>query len=302
MSVRSSISEINVEVKRRSTDSRIEFVEGSRPPRVRKVGYNSYLNGYLYVGDEVISLNDEVIRTAEDFYRIVGARSREPVRLLIRVRRDCFYRITIKRVEGEQGKREVLDLEIKWRRGGMPLGVTMEHDMGNIKICKIDPGSIAETNFKFGDVITHIDGSTVADTTEARNAILHAINANSKVTIRILRTESLGDSSYLPADVQDIVNKQRNFHRFSHKCDSAYVPLRSLDASENITTVRKKDLMKVRKAKETTSATTSIGSLTVSFASLEDVTDIPVTRSYMEKTPERSGSKPYGLLPDGGRS
>lgn len=55
-----SISEVNVEAKRRSKDPRIEFVEGTRPPRVQKVGYNSYLNGRLYVGDEVIRLNDTV--------------------------------------------------------------------------------------------------------------------------------------------------------------------------------------------------------------------------------------------------
>ncbi|CAK5058259.1 unnamed protein product [Meloidogyne enterolobii] len=121
-----SVSEINVDVKRKQYDPRIEFVERSRPPKVKKVGYNSYLNGILYVGDEVIGLNDEEIRTADDFNRIACARSTEPVRLRIRVRRDCYYKITIKRVEGEQGNGEVLDLEIKWRRGGMPLGVSME--------------------------------------------------------------------------------------------------------------------------------------------------------------------------------
>jgi hypothetical protein len=55
-----SVNEVNIEVKRRSADPRIEFVDGSRPPRVRKVGYNSYLNGHLYVGDEIIQLNDKV--------------------------------------------------------------------------------------------------------------------------------------------------------------------------------------------------------------------------------------------------
>uniref|UniRef100_A0A1I8BW08 PDZ domain-containing protein n=1 Tax=Meloidogyne hapla TaxID=6305 RepID=A0A1I8BW08_MELHA len=225
MSVRSSISEINVEVKRRSTDSRIEFVEGSRPPRVRKVGYNSYLNGYLYVGDEVISLNDEVIRTAEDFYRIVGARSREPVRLLIRVRRDCFYRITIKRVEGEQGKREVLDLEIKWRRGGMPLGVSMNDTRvsrsSGVTIGEIDAGSIADGNFHYGDIMTHVNGKRISDTKSARAAILEGINNNNSLTIRVERPAKLDDDSHLPADVTKIIKRQINFHRHAHKYSAA---------------------------------------------------------------------------------
>ena len=55
-----SVTEINVEVRRKQYDPKIEFVERSRPPKVKKVGYNSYLNGSLYVGDEVIGLNDEV--------------------------------------------------------------------------------------------------------------------------------------------------------------------------------------------------------------------------------------------------
>uniref|UniRef100_A0A1I8AXC7 NR LBD domain-containing protein n=1 Tax=Meloidogyne hapla TaxID=6305 RepID=A0A1I8AXC7_MELHA len=75
----------------------------------------------------VISFKE--ITTAEDFYRIVGARDKEPAKLRIRVRRDTFYIITIRKMEGEyQGKDkwELFDFEIEWRRGGMPLGVSIK--------------------------------------------------------------------------------------------------------------------------------------------------------------------------------
>ena len=58
----------------------------------------------------------------------MGVSIREPEKLRIQVRRDTFYRITIRKLEGEyEGKDEweLFDFEIKWRRGGMPLGVNM---------------------------------------------------------------------------------------------------------------------------------------------------------------------------------
>nr|CAD2187788.1 unnamed protein product [Meloidogyne enterolobii] len=167
MSIRGSITEVSVQVTRRSTEPRVEFIEGSRPPRVRKMSFESYLYGRVYVGDEIIGLNDEEITTAEDFYRIVGASIREPEKLRIQVRRDTFYRITIRKLEGEyQGKDEweLFDFEIKWRRGGMPLGVNMKEVQDNVTICGTEAGSIADGNFHYGDVITRVNGKKVDDT------------------------------------------------------------------------------------------------------------------------------------------
>ncbi|KAL7070693.1 hypothetical protein ACQ4LE_009688 [Meloidogyne hapla] len=178
MSVRGSIVEINIEVSRRFIEPGIEFVEGSSPPRVRKMSYDSCLYGRVYVGDEIIRLNDEEITTAEDFYRIVGARDKEPAKLRIRVRRDTFYIITIRKMEGEyQGKDkwELFDFEIEWRRGGMPLGVSIKEIQSKITICGAEAGSIADGNFHYGDVITRVNGNKVDDTKEVKSAILEGI-------------------------------------------------------------------------------------------------------------------------------
>uniref|UniRef100_A0A914NV52 PDZ domain-containing protein n=1 Tax=Meloidogyne incognita TaxID=6306 RepID=A0A914NV52_MELIC len=109
--------------------------------------------------------------------------------------------------KAEQGRGEVLDLEINLRRGGMPLGVSMEDSRGRITISEIQAGSIADGNFHYGDVMTHVNGKRVTDIKSARPAILEAINNNKSLTIRVERPEQLGEVSHLPADVARIIKQ-----------------------------------------------------------------------------------------------
>uniref|UniRef100_A0A914MDM7 PDZ domain-containing protein n=1 Tax=Meloidogyne incognita TaxID=6306 RepID=A0A914MDM7_MELIC len=294
MSVRSSVTEINVEVRRKQYDPKIEFVERSRPPKVKKVGYNSYLNGSLYVGDEVIGLNDEEIRTADDFNRIVCARSNEPARLRIRVRRDCYYKINIKRVEGEQGKGEVLDLEIKWRRGGMPLGVSMEDSRGRITISEIQAGSIADGNFHYGDVMTHVNGKRVTDIKSARPAILEAINNNKSLTIRVERPEQLGEVSHLPADVAKIIKRQINFHRHAHKYSAAITSAEREATTSSILSRITEGLTGRTSSRSSRRSSPEVGTarVTIQRPSSGDVRAIPAdTNADLKRTPPRPGSQ-----------
>ncbi|KAF7633923.1 PDZ domain-containing protein [Meloidogyne graminicola] len=287
-----SISEVNVEAKRRSKDPRIEFVEGTRPPRVQKVGYNSYLNGRLYVGDEVIRLNDTDIHSAEDFFRIVTVRSLEPEMLRIRVRRDHFYRITIRKVEGEgKGKGEVFDLEIKWRRGGMPLGVSMEDSREIVTICGTEAGSIADGNFHYGDIMTHVNGKEVKDVKTARAAILEAINEHNSLTIRVLRPVQLEDVSHLPSDVSKVIRRNVNFHRHGHKYSAAInAPEREATTSSLLSRLTGRG---GNSSKRSNRSSPEVARVTIQRPSAGDIREIPAdpTETELKRTPPRHGSQ-----------
>nr|CAD2189026.1 unnamed protein product [Meloidogyne enterolobii] len=289
MSIRGSITEVSVQVTRRSTEPRIEFVEGSRPPRVRKMSFDSYLYGRVYVGDEIIRLNDEEITTAEDFYRIVGVSIREPEKLRIQVRRDTFYRITIRKLEGEyQGKDEweLFDFEIKWRRGGMPLGVNMREVQDNVTICGTEAGSIADGNFHYGDVITRVNGKKVDDTKSVKSAILEGIN-NNNLTIRVARPIPKVSSDSLPADVTRIIQKNMNFHRHNHK----YSP--AITSTERDAPTSFIGRITGRGGSSQRSSRRSSPEVTIQRPSKEDVKNIPTdTTNDLKKTPPRRGSQP----------
>nr|CAD2183365.1 unnamed protein product [Meloidogyne enterolobii] len=294
MSIRGSITEVSVQVTRRSTEPRIEFIEGSRPPRVRKMSFESYLYGRVYVGDEIIGLNDEEITTAEDFYRIVGASIREPEKLRIQVRRDTFYRITIRKLEGEyQGKDEweLFDFEIKWRRGGMPLGVNMKEVEDNVTICGTEAGSIADGNFHYGDVITRVNGKKVDDTKSVKAAILEGIN-NNNLTIRVARPIPKVSSDSLPADVTKIIQKNMNFHRHSHKYSAAITSAERDAPTSFIGRITGRGGSSQRSSRRS-SPEVSSARVTIQRPSKGDVKDIPTdTTADLKKTPPRRGSQP----------
>nr|CAD2127872.1 unnamed protein product [Meloidogyne enterolobii] len=102
----------------------------------------------------------------------------------------------------------------------------MEDSRGRITISEIQAGSIADGNFHYGDVMTHVNGKRVTDIKSARPAILEAINNNKSLTIRVERPEQLGEVSHLPADVARIIKQifssleSGSWHRQSH--DSTY--------------------------------------------------------------------------------
>uniref|UniRef100_A0A914KUU7 PDZ domain-containing protein n=1 Tax=Meloidogyne incognita TaxID=6306 RepID=A0A914KUU7_MELIC len=293
MSIRGSITEVSVQVTRRSTEPRIEFVEGSRPPRVRKMSFESYLYGRVFVGDEIIRLNDEEITTADDFYRIVGVSIRELEKLRIQVRRDTFYRITIRKLEGEyQGKDEweLFDFEIKWRRGGMPLGVNMREVEDNVTICGTEAGSIADGNFHYGDVITRVNGKKVDDTKSVKAAILEGIN-NNNLTIRVARPIPKVSSDSLPADVTKIIQKNMNFHRHNHKYSAAITSAERDAPTSFIGRITGRGGSSQRSSRRSSPEVSA--RVTIQRPSKGDVKDIPTdTTADLKRTPPRPGSQP----------
>jgi hypothetical protein len=51
----------DVEVRRKRSRADVTFVPGSSPPKVKSLLQESYLYGRLYVGDVILSVNDEVL-------------------------------------------------------------------------------------------------------------------------------------------------------------------------------------------------------------------------------------------------
>uniref|UniRef100_A0A915M580 PDZ domain-containing protein n=1 Tax=Meloidogyne javanica TaxID=6303 RepID=A0A915M580_MELJA len=277
------------------------------------MSFESYLYGRVYVGDEIIRLNDEVsanqkldhflmsvtfkeITTAEDFYRIVGVSIREPEKLRIQVRRDTFYRITIRKLEGEyQGKDEweLVDFEIKWRRGGMPLGVNMREVQDNVTICGTEAGSIADGNFHYGDVITRVNGKKVegGGVESVKAAILEGIN-NNNLTIRVARPIPKVSSDSLPADVTKIIQKNMNFHRHSHKYPAAITAAERDVLTSFIGRITGRSGSSQRSSRRS-SPEVSSARVTIQRPSKGDVKDIPTdTTATLKKTPPRRGSQP----------
>lgn len=99
----------------------------------------------------------------------------------------------------------------------------------------VDAGSIAKGRFKYGDIITHVNGNPVVTVAAARNvnhffkkiilfansiqAILSSIQLNRAVTIRIERAQGLKIKSNveLPDDVKAILTRRRGFQNYKHR-------------------------------------------------------------------------------------
>uniref|UniRef100_A0A1I8BXI0 PDZ domain-containing protein n=1 Tax=Meloidogyne hapla TaxID=6305 RepID=A0A1I8BXI0_MELHA len=241
----------------------------------------------------VISFKE--ITTAEDFYRIVGARDKEPAKLRIRIRRDTFYRITIRKIEGEyQGKDkwELFDFEIKWRRGGMPLGVSIKEIQSKITICGAEAGSIADGNFHYGDVITRVNGNKVDGAKEIKSAILEGINNNS-LTIRVARPVQVDSVDSLPNDVTKIIQKNLNFHRHSHKYHAA-ITSAELEATTSSLLSRITGRGGSTSNRSSRRSSPEVGSarVTIQRPSAGDVRDIPAdSTADLKRTPPRPGSQ-----------
>lgn len=57
----------------------------------------------------------------------MNVRTNETRELVICIRRDMFYHIEVQTMESQQPGVAIMNVELRWRSGGMPIGVTMEN-------------------------------------------------------------------------------------------------------------------------------------------------------------------------------
>ncbi|CAK5055531.1 unnamed protein product [Meloidogyne enterolobii] len=176
----------------------------------------------------------------------------------------------------------------------MPLGVSMEESRGRITIGEIQAGSIADGNFHYGDVMTHVNGKRVTDIKSARPAILEAINNNKSLTIRVERPEQLGEVSHLPADVAKIIKRQINFHRHAHKYSACITSAEREATTSSILSRITAGLTGNTSSRSSRRSSPEVGTarVTIQRASSSDVRPIPAdSTNDLKRTPPRPGSQ-----------
>uniref|UniRef100_A0A915MGU7 PDZ domain-containing protein n=1 Tax=Meloidogyne javanica TaxID=6303 RepID=A0A915MGU7_MELJA len=171
----------------------------------------------------------------------------------------------------------------------------MDDSRGRITISEIQAGSIADGNFHYGDVMTHVNGKRVTDIKSARPAILEAINNNKSLTIRVERPERLEEVSHLPADVAKIIKRQINFHRHAHKYSAAITTAEREATTSSILSRVTEGLTGRTSSRSSRRSSPEVGTarVTIQRPSTGDIKQIPAdtTAAKVKETPPRPGSQ-----------
>lgn len=299
--------EVEVKLSRRRVESGVTFVPDTSPPKVDRVPHRSYLSGYLYAGDIILQIDKKIISTPAEFHSILSVRTNGPRTVKIRLLRDEFYHINVRQVESPRPNEMVVkDVEIRWRSGGMPLGVIMRNEIlpgmnrsdkesKRIVVSEVEAGSIAKGYFRYDDVITHINTKPVYEVIAARDAILEAINHDNAVTVRIVRSLRVAPSASIPEDVRAILRRHRGFHRYRHTFGPA-MALGKKDAksSPHSSYTTQQGTTRTERGASRSPLRSTGGHVYVQEPSHVDVRSIPMDNSLqpLTKTPPRAGSIP----------
>ncbi|GMT27802.1 hypothetical protein PFISCL1PPCAC_19099, partial [Pristionchus fissidentatus] len=200
---------------------------------ITKVQSGTLAEGKLKIGDQILRVNDTVIKDTHHFFALL--RFTPPCARLLVFRDEKKAEELASRVhipadrERNITRRDGFSYELAkmvWKAGGPKLGLGIKHFQNRVLVSKTEPGSISEGCLKIGDHIVDINSQPVTDKDVARGILVKALQAHGEVTMVIERPETMEakhwttraltvqavqpPSVQMNSDVRDIAQKERN--------------------------------------------------------------------------------------------
>uniref|UniRef100_A0A915PUZ2 PDZ domain-containing protein n=1 Tax=Setaria digitata TaxID=48799 RepID=A0A915PUZ2_9BILA len=163
-----------------------------------KVQPGTLADGKLKVGDQILKVNDTIVRDADHFYQLL--RFAPPVASILLVRdakkaAELEAKVHIpqeraKFIIRRDGYTYFLS-RIEWKPGGPKLGLGIKHYQNRVLVSRTDQNSLASQQLLVGDHIIDIDGRPVTDKDVCRELLLKSLQTQRSVTMVIERPETM---------------------------------------------------------------------------------------------------------------
>ncbi|KAF8383655.1 hypothetical protein PRIPAC_72797 [Pristionchus pacificus] len=163
---------------------------------VTKVQAGTVSEGKLKIGDQILRVNDTVIKDTHHFFALL--RFAPPCARLAIFRDEKKAEELASRVhipadrERNITRRDGFSYELvkmTWKAGGPKLGLGIKHFQNRVLVSKTDPASISAECLKIGDHIVDINGQPVTDKDVARGILVKGLQG----TISIDRSQAHGE-------------------------------------------------------------------------------------------------------------
>nr|CAD2195222.1 unnamed protein product [Meloidogyne enterolobii] len=214
LSAKKYIEEHEATIEIQDSDMGLTFFSGSSPPRIQKIDLFSYFIGWLFIGDWIVQIDKRAIKTAEDFTAATQHSGAQPKSLLIRFRRDDYFKMATLKVAEVKRKLNCISvfMQIRWRED-LPVGIVVERKGANIVVASVESGSMAAQNIFPGDVLVDVNGREVNNNVSAaKKAIRQSIIEKKNVVLKLERDITPLKMISTPAvDVLAILKRQRGF-------------------------------------------------------------------------------------------
>ncbi|VDM98281.1 unnamed protein product [Thelazia callipaeda] len=180
-----------------------------------KVQNGTLADGKLKVGDQILKVNDAIVRDADHFYQLLryappvasivltrdAKRAAEleakvhipPERAKLIVRRDGYtYFVQLFSFSTMNNNiTQYFVARIDWKPGGPKLGLGIKHYQNRVLVSRTDQNSLAAQQLLVGDHLIDIDGRPVTDKDVCRELLLKSLQAQRFVTMVVERPETM---------------------------------------------------------------------------------------------------------------
>ncbi|OZC06895.1 PDZ/DHR/GLGF domain protein [Onchocerca flexuosa] len=163
-----------------------------------KVQEGTLAEGKLKVGDQILKVNDEIVRDTDHFYQLL--RFAPPIASILLVRdakkaAELEAKVHIpperaKFILRRDGYTYFLS-RIDWKPGGPKLGLGIKHYQNRVLVSRTDQNSLAAQFLLVGDHIIDIDGRPVSDKDVCRELLLKSFQTQRFATMVIERPETM---------------------------------------------------------------------------------------------------------------
>lgn len=163
-----------------------------------KVQPGTLAEGKLKVGDQILRVNDSVVRDSDHFYQLL--RFAPPIASIILIRdekkaAELEAKVHIpperaKLIVRRDGYTYFL-ARIEWKPGGPKLGLGIKHYQNRVLVSRCDPNSLAAQQLQVGDHLIDIDGRPVTDKDVCRELLLKSLQSQRFVTTVVERPETM---------------------------------------------------------------------------------------------------------------
>ncbi|GMR50170.1 hypothetical protein PMAYCL1PPCAC_20365, partial [Pristionchus mayeri] len=199
---------------------------------ITKVQAGTLSEGKLQIGDQILRVNDTIIKDTHHFFALLHF-APPCARLLIfrdeKKAEELMSRVHIP-ADRERNitRRDGFSYELvkmAWKAGGPKLGLGIKHFQNRVLVSKTDQGSTSAECLKVGDHIVDIDSQPVTDKDVARGILVKGLQAHGSVTMVVERPETMEakhwtqralmvqavqpPSVQMNSDVRDIAQKER---------------------------------------------------------------------------------------------
>ncbi|EFO21591.1 hypothetical protein LOAG_06900 [Loa loa] len=163
-----------------------------------KVQPGTLAEGNLKIGDQVLKLNNTVVRDCDHFFQLL--RFAPPCATITLVRDEKKAAELEAKVHIPPDRAKLITrrdgymyfvARIEWKPGGPRLGLGIKHYQNRVLVSRCDPGSLSSQQLQVGDHLIDIDGHPVTDKDVCRELLLKCLQANRSVTTIVERPETL---------------------------------------------------------------------------------------------------------------